>query len=236
MAKFGDQWGKARELQKKARPGDVVLGAPFTASHLSMNYATAARALFKAIDSRKPEELTAPIFFLARHAIELALKDLVHGYHANERDQAELDQADGKVSVPVLSVDEVDELLIGHVLKTLLKLVKETMPYYVTPQWEELVKTIEDHERGSVERFRFERVHSHDPATGKKTGRMEGSFDEPQLISVPALLDGLDRFMVEAAKISEPGTVDETTKLSALEDLAYVGNWLDQELYQRGLL
>ncbi|OJH37919.1 hypothetical protein [Cystobacter ferrugineus] len=221
---------KEADLLQKARPGEVVLGGIFLQPHLSIGYACAARHLLSA-DAKKPHTFLPPIFYLVRHAVELALKDLLIAYHQNEIDQQRIDEYDGvPTNAKPLSETRRREIARTHDLRRILEWVFEVMPAYVQPNWKLLVQHIESHEKGAPEWSRYETVRDRK----NKSGPMVPSYRVPQIVAIEALVGELDLFIQQAAEItSEP---QKDGDISALEELGLVAQHLAQHLYSRGLL
>jgi hypothetical protein len=177
--------------------------------------------------------LVAPIIFCARHAVELALKDLLVAFHDNECAQAELD-ADAGSPPTACSLDAATlrELPRTHDLVKLLSWVEQWMAAYVKPNWKALVAELDRYERNAVERFRYSTVGRPDATRGC---RSERSFERVLVVPIDKFLRGFEVFMREAAYIAVSAEL-EANDCSALHELGMIGHDLDQQLYARGLL
>jgi hypothetical protein len=218
------------DLLRTVLPGEVVLGGIFLQPHLSIGYARAARILLSA-NSEDPHTLLPPVFYLIRHSVELALKDLLLAYHQNELNQHEIDEHDGApTEAKPLSESRQKEITRTHSLSQLLDWVREAMPAYVQPNWAQLVQQIEHHEMGAPEWSRYESVRDQK----NKKGPLVRSYEFPQVVAIAALVSDLELFIQQAAQIdSNPETDNE---FSALQYLGMNAQRLAQDLYSRGLL
>jgi hypothetical protein len=218
------------DLRRKARPGEVVLGGIFLQPHLSIGYARAARLLLSS-NSKAPHTLLPPVFYLVRHAVELALKDLLLAYHQTESDQQLIDEHDGvSTSAKPLSETRQKDIARTHDLSQILSWVHEVMPAYVQQNWDLLVQHIESHEKGAPEWSRYETVRDRK----NKGSPMVPSYRIPQVVAIEALVSELELFIQQAAEITSEQQKDGET--SALEELGLVAQHLAQHLYSRGLL
>ena len=201
-----------------------------------MNYARAARKLFETVappvpmpgqDTEALVEVTLPIFFLARHAVELALKDILRGIYGLVDGLAEIERHDHKpVTDEPLSEEEVFEKLKTHSLGSLLAMLREVWPECVTPAWQELAEAVDKHEKGIVGFSRYDHTLVR---SGQKDApkQIVHNFKERQVVPIGPLLDRLDAFMQEAA-----GTDGEF--VSALEEVSYMHQELGQAMHSRG--
>lgn len=139
------------------RAGDVEIGGVFGQPHLSVSYARAAHVLRDAAGSSADQaDVVAPMFFCVRHAVEVALKDLLAAYQGNQLTRAEIEAHDGATpTTKPLSTVTLRGLGTSHDLGELLGWVNQWMPKYVTPTWLVLVVAIEKYEQSAVERFRY---------------------------------------------------------------------------------
>jgi hypothetical protein len=240
-----DLIGDASGERLPAPPSDALpIGGTFGRPHLSCSYARAARKLQESSTSRaEATELLAPTMFCIRHAVELALKDLLIAFHDNELAQGDIDRHDGRsTSSSPLEQGELNAIVNNHDLGRLLDLVEKHLSVYVQPTWRQLVIALDGYESGEVERFRFDTVGK----TAKGTARRaEPSFPgekragnvlaSPTYIEVGALLGKLDAFMLEAAVIPPPAELRDARSVSALMDLDLAAQTLAHELYARGI-
>jgi hypothetical protein len=216
---------------------EVEVGGLWQRPHLSMGYAQAARLLLASATQQEADlaEVGMPILFLMRHAIELALKDVLLAYDDIQASQAEIDAHDGKPTAAKPRPEpEINEVNSTHDLAKLLGSIKRWMPYYVTPNWDELVSEIERIERQAPERFRYDSVRTLNPATKKK--EMVRSFEDLRKIPVGDLIGRLELFMTQAAAITPPAEMKDAIEVSALNDLGLQGQSITDQLYARGLL
>jgi hypothetical protein len=140
----------------------------------SMSYALAARRLFDAAGDQL-DELAIPCFYLQRHALELALKDLLSLVDSVERDAATLQEARGeRVTAKPLTSDERQCLTTQHSLSKLVEMLDRVLQRasrgHVPAGWKKLVRGYESFERGSHERSRYSKV-KRPPAGRRKAGK-----------------------------------------------------------------
>ena len=187
------------------KPGEVAVGG-FGSSELAVSYARAARALFDAIQINGGDlaAIAAPIFFLARHAVELSLKEIIHFAYGMRHAKAEIQRHDGKPFDDEPTEAEIDRRLLTHDLGALLDMIRhqDDLAEHVRPSWQDLVDSINKHEKDHPERFRFERVYESTRAKREKR-RMVPSFGEREVIPLAELLDKLDQFVAAAVSLAE---------------------------------
>lgn len=214
--------------------GDVVLGGLWDQPHLSWGYARAARTLRDAMDSSPDEpDAIAPIFYCARHSVELALKDLLTAYQENQRKENEICNHDGAPSTAKPIPDKTFKIIgMTHDLGNLLGWVQKWMPHYVMASWPKLVAEIQHHEKNAPDRFRYSYVGKPDKLRGD---RSERSFERLVVIPIDRILEHLDAFMEEAAYILPESEFAGADHWSALQDLGMEATTLSHELYRRGL-
>lgn len=209
--------------------GSVVLGGLFH-PHLAVGYFRAAQCLLAANHQRADlTEVALPILFLMRHAIEVALKDLLLTYDDIETDQGRLDAHDGgPPKARPRPAREIEETTRTHDLKKLLDWVKAWMPDYVTPEWQDLVREVERHEQGAPDRFRYSAVRDN-KSTKKK---MVPSFPALTRIPVREIMVRVEQFMKQAADMADVEGADH----SALYDLCLTADLIARDQYERGML
>ncbi len=211
-------------------PNSVKLGALFESCDYSMGYARSARVLFEALDWSSDDVRSGvpPILYMARHAVELTLKDMLQAHHSNETDQAEIDGFDGKpTKATPLPQNVLDELNRTHDLTELLGWVQQYMPGYYEASWDDMVKTINQYEMNDPSRFRYDTVRVGKGAAAK----MVASFDpSSKPIPIKKILEMVEACMKRAADTSgdNPDSIPH--------ELSDIGFHLTQELGTRGLI
>jgi hypothetical protein len=200
----------------------------------------AARKLYAATateaDRGLLDETALPILYLARHAVELALKSLIEAHDSNERDRALIDAHAHVMASPCHTEADLKDLSKSHSLRYLLGLVRKCLGAHVTPEWERLIEAICVLEDGADERFRFGQVWRPTAPGAKARRELVPSFPQPVVVAVAPILEQLDRFISEAARPTDLKACDSSTPESALAELYMEAQDLAQQMYTRGLL
>lgn len=227
-----DPFAAEASLHSARGPGEVVLGGFFSQPHLSVGYCRSARILLAA-STDDTKDLIPPIFYLVRHSVELALKDLLLANRENAEDQRLIDFHAGRATTKILPEPAWrQDISRTHNLSTILDWVKADLPSYVKPSWDILLQHIDVHEKGSPEWSRYESIRDK-----SVKGAMRRSFDPPQLIPIHSLVADTEAFIREAAEVE--GATGAPANTSAMQDLCDEAQALANQLYgldQQGLL
>ncbi|GEM_PF-4616512 len=179
-------------------------------------------------------DVAVPIFYCVRHAVELALKDLLLEYHRNQLGKEEIEQHDEKANTASpLPEDVLKKLSNCHQLREILGAVQQWLPSYVGLNWSTLIDAIDRYEQNYPDRFRYESIGALDKRTGRREVR---SFRDRIVIPFRDILEQLDGFMKQAAEMVSGAELRDAREWSALHDLAMEWESLACDLYQRGLL
>lgn len=203
--------------------------------HLALSYWRSAHLVAEAELKAQPprHHVDMPALYLIRHAVELALKDLLEAHHENELDRNRVDKATSKpMSGKPLTEKELDCIRTRHNLDELLVLTEQHMKNYVSPTWRLLVDAIVTIEGQHVEFSRFPRARLDQNA--KRTGVPPWKYEFVRAeIPLAQLLAALDGFFKEAALMDIDA---EPKEWSALQDLTAEGTLLAETLYDLGEL
>src|SRR5580765_2639720 len=143
------------------RRGIARVGGRWHPPSLAVSYAQAARAVYAAgMSSNGLTDMALPCFYLQRHALELALKDLLGALDKTEEDRVTIQKAQSmRVTGRPLSKTARKILTGSHSLGVLLRLLNENLKHTgrgtVPANWYSLVTSFESIEADSPERSRY---------------------------------------------------------------------------------
>lgn len=157
--------------------------------------------------------LIPPTFFLVRHAIELALKDLIVVSRELERRRRALKTGTWLEGPKAISAPWT------HDLSKLLSIVQLELPEHFQPSWSQLVASIAKFEGADFEWSRFEML------------KERSSFSVRQFVPIRRLVRQLERFVQTAVRIGLP-----PSDWSALEEIEQEIQQLNQQLFAAGVL
>jgi hypothetical protein len=169
---------------------------------------------------------------LARHAVELALKDLLLVYEDNVKAEHVLDVAKGQKprSSHPHHLDWTTNLKT-HDLNRLLIWVEREMPRYVGRKWRPLVRQITRFEGKNPEWSRYREVTTRiQMKKGKDRYRKRRTFFRQRLVTVQTLVEKVETFIKEAAVVDIHAQENE----SALQELLMISDDIDRQLYAYG--
>jgi hypothetical protein len=210
----------------------------------AQGYAKAAQRLFESAKTKgELLELSMPILFLVRHAVELVLKDLLVSWADNEDDREVIRFVSARARWGITRALRED-IAATHDLRWLMEETKKRLGGVLPRRlssWDCLVDIIENHEARSSERFRYDTVKKKEQ---KRKNVMVPSFDcgdpfsedgatKTITFDLKSLLEYLANFVCDA--LGDPSKYqDNDTSVGAL--LYGEADWLHHELYRLGLL
>jgi hypothetical protein len=138
-------------------------GGIFSRPDLVTSYANASRALLLAADTKsRLRDLGMPIFYLQRHTVELAIKQILCSLLSLRDEDAELEAANHKAWEELVSSRKTTDEAFGHDLGDLIQkteaLLKQRSLPSLPTEFHSLEKMINTFEQGAAERARYDSV------------------------------------------------------------------------------
>jgi len=154
------------------------------------SYAVACALLFKtAKEAGRLGELVLPVFYMQRHTVELALKELIGHAYDIESYRLCFDATDSAENVEIWKERLADKktLLTTHDLKRLYRIARSELRSYdakdALAEARDIVTMIEGFERGVPERSRYERIYKSNGKSPFQNSLPSGMDDEVKIDS-----------------------------------------------------